>query len=141
MQFQVPQFIEVEAKIFGPFTIKQFIYLAGTVGATLGIYFTTNSLFITGIISAPIIVFGLALAFYKVNGKSFSFILEVATRYFINSKLYIWKKEQKPVVDTQSKIPGDKNNQSSIYVPKLADSRLRDLTWNLDITDNMKRKL
>ena len=32
MQFQVPQFLDVEDKIIGPFTIKQFLYLAGGVG-------------------------------------------------------------------------------------------------------------
>lgn len=31
MQFQVPQFIEVEDKIFGPLTFKQFVYIAGGV--------------------------------------------------------------------------------------------------------------
>ena len=33
MQFQVPQFIEVEDKIFGPLTFKQFVYVAGGAGA------------------------------------------------------------------------------------------------------------
>jgi len=32
MRFEVPQFIEVEDKIFGPFTWKQFIYLMGGEG-------------------------------------------------------------------------------------------------------------
>ena len=32
MRFQVPQFIEIESKIFGPLTFKQFIYLAGGGG-------------------------------------------------------------------------------------------------------------
>ena len=32
MQFQVPQFIEVEDKIFGPLTFKQFVYVAGGAG-------------------------------------------------------------------------------------------------------------
>jgi hypothetical protein len=32
MQFQVPQFLDVEDKIIGPFTIKQFLYLAGGAG-------------------------------------------------------------------------------------------------------------
>ena len=32
MQFQVPQFIEIEDKIIGPFTVKQFIYLVGGAG-------------------------------------------------------------------------------------------------------------
>jgi hypothetical protein len=29
MQFRVPQFIDIEDKLFGPLTFKQFIYLAG----------------------------------------------------------------------------------------------------------------
>ena len=33
MQFQVPQFIEVEDKIFGPLTFKQFVYVLGGAGA------------------------------------------------------------------------------------------------------------
>ncbi len=32
MRFEVPQFIDVEDKIFGPFTFKQFLYLAGGAG-------------------------------------------------------------------------------------------------------------
>ena len=28
MKFQVPQFIETEEKIIGPFTVKQFIFIA-----------------------------------------------------------------------------------------------------------------
>ena len=32
MRYQVPQFIEVEDRIFGPFTFRQFIYLAGGAG-------------------------------------------------------------------------------------------------------------
>jgi hypothetical protein len=35
MHYQVPQFIEIEDKIFGPLTLKQFIYLAGGVGLCL----------------------------------------------------------------------------------------------------------
>jgi len=37
MRFTIPQFIEYEAKIIGPFTFKQFVYigLAGAVGFVL----------------------------------------------------------------------------------------------------------
>ena len=38
MQFQVPQFIEIEDKIFGPLTFKQFIYLAGGGGLCFLLY-------------------------------------------------------------------------------------------------------
>ena len=32
MRYQVPQFIDVEDKIFGPLTLKQFLYVAGGSG-------------------------------------------------------------------------------------------------------------
>jgi len=32
MRFKVPQFIDIEDKIFGPFSFKQFVYLAGGAG-------------------------------------------------------------------------------------------------------------
>ena len=40
MRFEVPQFIEIEDKIFGPFTWKQFVYLAGGVGLAAVIFFS-----------------------------------------------------------------------------------------------------
>ena len=38
MRFQVPQFIDIEDKIFGPLTFKQFVYLAGGGGLAFLIY-------------------------------------------------------------------------------------------------------
>ena len=38
MRFSVPQFIDVEDKIFGPLTLKQGIYRVGAVGAAYLIY-------------------------------------------------------------------------------------------------------
>ncbi len=32
MQFKVPQFLDIEDKIFGPFTFREFVYLAGAAG-------------------------------------------------------------------------------------------------------------
>jgi hypothetical protein len=31
MQFRIPQFIDIEDKVFGPFTFKQFGYLLGAI--------------------------------------------------------------------------------------------------------------
>ena len=38
MQFQVPQFIEVEDKIFGPLTLKEFLYLGGGIGMAVVLF-------------------------------------------------------------------------------------------------------
>ena len=95
MQFQVPQFIEIEDKIFGPLTIKQFIYLAGGVGASIVLWLYIPYKIISVILILPVVALALALAFYKTNGKSFLDILEAAFYYYIGSKLYIWRKEPK----------------------------------------------
>ncbi len=54
MRYQVPQFIEIEDKIFGPLTLKQFIYLAGGGGLCL-IFFSLLPLYIMVILSIPVI--------------------------------------------------------------------------------------
>src|ERR1700722_10293288 len=91
MQFQVPQFIEVEDKIFGPLTLKQFIYLAGGAGLCFLLYE-----FLPHIVAIPLMLvaagFSAALAFYKINNKPFINVVEAAFKYFFASKLYIWKK-------------------------------------------------
>ena len=132
MRYQVPQFIEIEDKIFGPLTIKQFVYLAGGVAASYLIYAFTNTyipFFLVITLIVPIVAFAVALAFYKINGKPFINVVESAIKYFFGNKLYIWKKEARQVTTKE-----DATRQDAIIVPRLADSRLKDLAWNLDIS-------
>lgn len=131
MRFQVPQFIEVEDKIFGPLTLKQFIYLLGGAGLSFIIYTFVGNLFVSVIFILPVMGFALALAFYKINNKPFIGVVEAAFNYYIGNKLYIWKKVDKPI---QAKnVVGQATSTSEFYVPKLSDSKLKDLTWSLDI--------
>jgi hypothetical protein len=133
MRFQVPQFIEVEDKIFGPLTFKQFIYVAGGVGFGV-LLFTFLPKFIAFLVAVPILVFSLALAFYRMNGKPFIQIVEAFLQFTIGNKLYIWKKEEKKPV---SKNPGgQKKPIDQVYVPKLSQSKLKELSWSLDIKEN-----
>jgi hypothetical protein len=129
MRFQVPQFIEVEDKIFGPLTLKQFFYLLGGGGLSFIIYTFVGNLLVSAILILPVVVLSLALAFYKVNNKPFINVVEAAFHYYLGDKLYIWKKIEKPV--TAQKVEAEKS--SDFYVPKLSDSKLKDLTWSLDI--------
>lgn len=130
MRFQVPQFIEVEDKIFGPFTFKQFVYLAG--GAALCVLLLIFlPKFIAILIALPIAAFSLALAFFKVNEKPFIYTVEAYFNYLITNKLYIWKKEDKPYEGPT--ISTNKAPLQQVYVPKLSESKLKDLTWSLDV--------
>lgn len=89
MRFEVPQFIDVEDKIFGPFTWKQFIYLAGGGGLSL-ILFLMLPFLIFAVLATPVMLLAGALAFYPVNDRPFSRFLESVVRYFTRSRLYLW---------------------------------------------------
>ena len=129
MEYQVPQFIEVEDKIFGPFTLKQFIYIAGGVG--LCAIFVLYLPIVVGIILAiPVAVLTGALAFFKVNNKPFVEIIEAAFTYYISDRLYLWKKEK----NKPSAAPAEARPIDPARVG-LTQSKLKDLAWSLDIKD------
>ena len=132
MEFQVPQFIEVEARLFGPFTVKQFVYLAGGAGSIFLFYYFTKSIWWALIISSPIVVLSLALAFYKINNRAFAIVLEDAFKYFTSSKLYIWRRTiKKPTEISALATP---NQKDGLHIPKMSESKLRDLSWSLDVS-------
>ena len=128
MRFQVPQFIDVEDKIFGPFTLKQFIYLAGGASVAL-VAVTFLGIFWGLLITSPIIMLSLALAFYKVNNRPFISVMESAFKYFTSDKLYIWKKTEPENTAGQAQDA----KYSSLIVPNLSAGRLKDMHWELDV--------
>lgn len=137
MQYQVPQFIEVEDKIFGPLTIKQFIYLAGGGGLCL-LFFSLLPIYLTVLLGIPVIVLSLGLAFYQVNGRPLLLAIEHAFGYFTSSKLYLWKQR---VPSQKTPAPTETNPAQDIHtliVPRLSESKLRDLSWSLNIKDREK---
>lgn len=138
MRFQVPQFIEVEDKIFGPLTLKQFVYLAGGGGLSFVVYRILGSIYLSFLPIVAIVAFSAALAFYKINNKPFIFVVEAAFKYFFGSKLYIWKKkENQKATGKMSGSDEDIKKYASVMVPKISDSKLKDLTWSLDIKESM----
>ena len=93
MQFPVPQFTDVEDKIIGPLTVKQFgiIFAAGVI-IFLG-YSTTKSLLVLVFL---IILFGipaLGLAFAKVNGRPVYNSLGHFIKFLSSPKVLIFHKE------------------------------------------------
>ena len=137
MRFQVPQFTEIEDKIFGPFTFKQFVYLIGGAGGIFVLY-SLLPLYLTIFFGIPVALFSLALAFYKVNNQPFVKITENAFRYFLGAKLYLWKKgEPKAVPQKEAEKTGAEKTMT--YVPKLTKNKLSDLAWSLDIKEKVTR--
>ena len=129
MRFQVPQFIEVEDKVFGPLSIKQFLYLAGGIGFFVILY-SILPFFLAVILGAPAVGLGIALAFVKVNEQPFVKTLEAAFHYGRQRKLYLWKKEDRAIEQ-----PKEVEAARGLQVPKLSESKLKDLAWSLDIKE------
>lgn len=135
MNFQVPQFIEVEDKIFGPLTFKQFVYLAGSAG-TIYLLFHFLPIYVAALPIVAVGAFGAALAFYKVNSRPFIQVTESAFRYTFTHKLYLWKRAPK---DLSGAIrPPGQAEVKPVTIPKLSHSRLKDLSWSLDVNETIK---
>lgn len=99
--FQVPQFIDVEDKIIGPLTLRQFLFVAG---AALIIFLSNSVLqfWLWIIVSIFVALVGFTLAFLKINGQNFSRVAFNAIKYMIRPRLYVWQRgEIKKVVKQQ----------------------------------------
>jgi hypothetical protein len=106
MQFQVPQFIEMEDKLIGPLTLKQFGYVA--VGGLIIFFLYFVFQFWLWLIMASIIgAIAAALAFVKYNGRSFLVLAFAMGNYFFRPRFYLWKppspEARKPVKEDVAK--------------------------------------
>ncbi len=138
-QFQVPQFINIEDRIIGPLTLKQFFYLLGAVAVGLiGWRFLYFPLFI--IFAVPIVGLLGAMAVGKVDGRPFPVVFMNAINYFSKPHLYLWKQshsqEKKP--GKEMPVPPPQDNPL-LTLNKMSASKLSDLAWSLDIKEKIGR--
>ncbi len=92
MRFQLPQFIETETKIVGPFTLPQFLWIAGG-GAFVFLFYNLVKGFLFFIVAIPIGGIFLALAFLKMDGVPLIVYFSYSIGYLVNPKKYIFKKD------------------------------------------------
>lgn len=90
-QFMVPQFIDVEDKIFGPITTRQFIIcLVGGLLCFISFKFADTTLFI--VLLALIGGMTLVFAFAKINGQPFHFFLLNILQTIRRPSRRVWSK-------------------------------------------------
>jgi len=136
MQFTVPKFIEKEAKIVGPFTFKQFIFVGIAGGICLFLYFTVSfGVFI--VFSIFIIGIAFSLAFIKIEKTPLPIVIKNFFLFLTEPKIYLWKK--KPIAprippETQrEKKQTLKREEEKLSLKITEKSKLRDLTTRLKI--------
>jgi hypothetical protein len=123
MRFEVPQFIEIEDKIFGPLSWRQFLYLGGGLGMAVVIFITTN-LLVFAFLGLPLALLAGALAFYPVNNRPFSFFLEAIFNYLTKQRLYLWKQRSDVVhKDSLPATPNMPYNTSTNPLPGSANKK------------------
>ncbi|MDO8582646.1 MAG: PrgI family protein [bacterium] len=91
MQFQVPQYIDVEDRIVGPLTLKQFFYIA-TGFLTIFVSFFVLVTWLWLITSIFIGSLSLAFALVKYNGRPLMTVAVAALRYYTGGRTYTWQK-------------------------------------------------
>ena len=134
-QFQVPQFINIEDRIIGPLTLKQFLYLAGGAAMILLAWFLLHP-FLFVIVSVPSAILSGSFAFVKINGRPFPEMLINGINFYSKPRLYIWKRS--PAKKVELPKTGEPSS-SQLKTPTLSESKLSDLSWSLDIKEKLTR--
>lgn len=102
MQYKVPQNIDLEDKIVGPFTMKQFLYLLVGGGICYGWWNYAN----TFVSPSPLVIFipigfpvgllAFCLALVKVNDRPFEFFILSMFKFLMSPKQRRWVEGYKP---------------------------------------------
>ena len=143
MQFRIPQFLDIEDQVFGPFTFKQFGYMLGAIAFAYIFW----KLIPYKILSLPLILLFsgtfMALAFVKINNRPFAYVLESGYKFLIGNKTYVWQKERieeqmkeemrlKENILKKEKIEHEEEKKVTL-------NKLKELSSKLDILDEERK--
>jgi uncharacterized membrane protein len=131
-QYNIPQFVDSEDKIFGPITIRQFAVLA--IGVVIGgfLWYFKPNLGVFFISILPVIGATFAFAFVKINGQNFDILLTNIIIYIIKPTLFLWSRD---VDITRSVIKITTQKKKASYMREkneYSQSRVEEVAWTLD---------
>jgi hypothetical protein len=102
MQYKVPQNVDIEDKVFGPLTIRQFLIMLVPIGLLIVLYYVfSGPLRILFFLFAIILLSAAgAIAFGNYGGQHFEIFLIGALKTLRNPRTRIWKKEEAQVEES-----------------------------------------
>ena len=139
MQFQVPQFLDVEDKIVGPFTLKQFLYLIGSVGLAYMTWRYITFLGIQYLLALGWVALGGSLAFYRPNKKPLVYMIESAFNFIKSDRRFIWRRRKQEKMETHLDLGNFQSTTigvGALPVSTSGQSKLNDLTWSMDVQES-----
>src|SRR3990167_5830563 len=127
-QFTVPQFIDIEDKILGPLSARQFLIIL-SMGLTDTLLYKLLSFWKFLLFGIPIFIIGVTFAFIRINGQPFHFFVLNMIQTFRKPQLRVWDKaltdaEIKPYLTSKTVAPA---TTEPVKAP-LSRSRLQELS-------------
>lgn len=108
MQFPVPQFTDVEDRIIGPLTLKQFGIVFGAGIVLFLAYSITKSVFVLVVVGILVGLPALGVAFARPNGRPMYTMIGSFINFILSPKVLVFKKEA--ITEEQEK-EGKKDNK------------------------------
>lgn len=133
MQFVVPKFIEREAKIVGPFTFRQFIFIGTAGGLTIFLYFFIKSFALFLVIAVILMGGSLILALKKVGGfMPLPTAIKNVFLFKTKPRVYLWHRKVIPpkVIKKTAALKEKPEEISPLKIT--AKSHLRELSSHLE---------
>lgn len=137
MRVTFPQYNDVNAKIVGPLTFRQFCYVAAGVGGIFFLYTTvgTKNLLLFIFLTILIVVVVVGLAFTRIEGRDLPTVMKNLFKFGWGNKIYLWKKTEVPVIVFKSFTSRKKLEKIEEGLPlKIAEgSQLKKLKTQIEL--------
>lgn len=137
-QFTVPQFIDVEDKIIGPITTRQFVILLATfiVGA---IFYKLLDFGLFLVVAIIMFIIAATFAFAKINGRPFHYFVENFITTSRRPHLRVWSKEDM-VFQKNGEVEEEKDIEKHVAVTKkpYQKSRLNEVSLIVDTSGSYR---
>lgn len=133
MQYNIPQFIDVEDKIVGPFTAKQTLYLI-VGGGILMIVFSFFDFMFFALMFLFVVPATLAFAFWKPKGATVARWVSNIINFYTAPHLYIWRREPESIMFKKTQRKSSKQETEKKHISK---NRIKELAWILDTSTSV----
>jgi len=127
-QYTVPQFIDIEDKIIGPITVRQFLIMLFD-GLLIALIYRLADFALFVILGLIFGTIGVVLAFVKINGQPFHYFLLNILQTSLRPALRVWDKsltygEAKILIEVPPALP----EKVSVTKERATASKLSELS-------------
>lgn len=141
MQYAVPQFTDVEDKLIGPLTLKQFFMVLGIGGFIFFLWSVIGTNFVFFLLAAPIAGLGVYVTIKKFNGRPFFVYVLPLANFVLSPRLMVFKREPAVVSFSRKEIQKPIDQKAGSRTSEPTQSRLKQLAYLLDQKTEEEKEL